>query len=84
VETGGPAMTIEEVEFDYTLSCDGGRRFCLPEESAIDVNVGTTIRGFPNCGSWLIPLETIQPVTREREPTLFSRLAHHRMLLNAP
>jgi hypothetical protein len=66
----GSEMTIQELEFDFTLSCDGGRSFCLPEESAIedDVNVGTTIRGFPNCGSWLIPLKTIQPVTRKREP----------------
>jgi hypothetical protein len=63
-------MTIQEVRFDYTLSCEGGRSFRLQEESAIDheVNVGTTIRGFPNCGSWLIPLKTIQHVTGEREP----------------
>jgi hypothetical protein len=69
MEQAGSEMTIQEVEFDYTSSCEGGRSFCLPEESAIDdeVNVDTTIRGFPNCGSWLIPLKTIQPVTGERE-----------------
>jgi hypothetical protein len=46
-------MTIEAVEFDHTLSYECGRRFGLPEEPVIDddVNVGTTIRGFPNCGS---------------------------------
>ena len=38
-------MTIEEVEFDYTLSREGGWRFRLPEGSAIDgeVNVGTAL-----------------------------------------